>query len=1355
MAQIDVSSIPPTLFQELLGYLNFSSGVPDPRFLRNLNQLFGHLERATPARESWKLAGELLAERLTELANSSPAFQETEQARSVLRLAFDGVLPQYLEHHRDLLFHQSASGLLRPYFVGRVYEAVLREGPPWNEADRIVPAVLSVLNDFIGHRPVAVLHNTRKVEPYSHERVRPVPLYVAGAGISVGRYEALVAGALEVLKATDSGILRVAYFDPNLLDELSFDTRAYDFNHPVNKRPNYHFGQWDPHHIDNQGRYRRFVVQQTLLDALLERLEHMPELPQSELLAEASVVLAGTILMASGTSGSGPETFDSTVTLSTLLPQIAQYRDEFYRQVLGRMEGAHAQRLRDEAVSLRQPFAAARQHLNAQLARRRALQLQHVHLAIQFARLGYPDAATRQANVVPTASARMLCKIHCLVTAAEHAMDRGKLAEALDFLPQAESLLDSGIQCGAIVDPWNILGFGGQFSLFPSPENSVPDLRVDDLLELMEHIFNLYARLWHAAVVADDQQTFARAAQLLQARAEWWDRYATTSVSGVKRVSGRENYEAAAHVAEALAAWHKAGSAAADTAFWRPHVEKFDSPHTYARVVEALLEKHRLAESQALVMHWLSQAETVALEEGPSSLHRLATELLRQMIDQAFVCAEQHRQCEDKGVATVEHSGGHSSAAHRRPIERFFDHLEANADTLWQVPELETARELLGDAGGGSDTGDDDESEGDDIYGAAYEDVVYRDSTGDGNDADMLEAGGDITDYELEGESSRLAARLTFLGTVARLWKWVAVTAADWQSRHAIVGDQVTPGAKPGGNPLATCEAIRSWRQQAVVNCERLSELMQTIERQPLVASSSSQEALVEYDRRRVIKETLLEKVIATSVAMREAELLFDSLLQSSEPPKQAAQVEEFWQESTALWRALVHNDAQQVRDRWPAFLSAVRHLPLLYVPLTKGGDARKITAARSLQQNFRELLRRLPRLGLLRETCQLIQAARAMERDHPLGAGAVTEFDRLFEVGYKAIVESLVESSVGWKTAPRGRGETADSQLIDALQQVTESLLSEWLTHSRTLRLSVLEKVAGEKDWEGLLKFVEKYGQDLFTQRFFNLANLRAILHQSVDRWLDQLAADPEAADELSIVADLDGSLARADAKRHLGLVIEAVVENFAEYRDYNATTTQSDRGELVYMLLDFLRVKVAYERVHWNLRPVMMAHEVLVRRGRGGAAELWRQAMAERTADTAEQHVRRLTQLQKKYGMRLPTVADRLAERFVRPLTIDRVRALVRPAAEHARQGEQSPEFEQLEIEAVSLADEPTGAGLDLPDWLMSLEEEVDRACSPYARIDMSAELIDRMPRVRLTWEQIQEQLANWEVKFLEDKS
>ena len=69
-----------------------------------------------------------------------------------------------------------------------------------------------------------------------------------------------------------------------------------------------------------------------------------------------------------------------------------------------------------EAAERRQPFGGARQHLNAQLARRRASQLEHVHLAQIFARMGYVEAAARQANVVPCASARMLCQIDCLLS---------------------------------------------------------------------------------------------------------------------------------------------------------------------------------------------------------------------------------------------------------------------------------------------------------------------------------------------------------------------------------------------------------------------------------------------------------------------------------------------------------------------------------------------------------------------------------------------------------------------------------------------------------------------------------------------------------------------------------------------------------------------------------------------------------------------------------------------------------------------------------------------------------------------------------------------------------------------------
>ena len=248
--------------------------------------------------------------------------------------------PPIATFHADLLFHQTEETLFGAFFVGRACEAILQQGAPWDETERIVRGALSRLNDYIGHRPVAALE-TRRHEPYPHEWLRPVPLYIEGAGVEIGRYHDVVTRALEILRATDEYILRAAHFDPALLEELAFDPRAYDFDHPVNKRPNYHFGQWDPHHIDNAGRYRRFVVQQVTLEALMARVDEGGEVPHEQLLFEAAAVLAGTMLMASGISGSGPGAHDSTVTLSSLLPTVAAYRDAFYEQLI-RAGGAGA-----------------------------------------------------------------------------------------------------------------------------------------------------------------------------------------------------------------------------------------------------------------------------------------------------------------------------------------------------------------------------------------------------------------------------------------------------------------------------------------------------------------------------------------------------------------------------------------------------------------------------------------------------------------------------------------------------------------------------------------------------------------------------------------------------------------------------------------------------------------------------------------------------------------------------------------------------------------------------------------------------------------------------------------------------
>ncbi len=1297
--------------QELLGYLNFSSGTSDPQFLRNLNELFGAVESSQCGGTASHLAvAAILEARLAELAGQSLAFQDVEQARAVLRLTLDALPGRYREFHRDLLFHQSDAAIWRPFFVGRAFEAVLEQGAPWDETDRVLEGAITKLNDYIGHRPVAVLLSTQRMEPYPHEWIRPIPLFVRGAGVSVGRYQSIVELALEILRTTDPAILRQAQFDPQLLDELAMDPRAYDFDHPVNKRPNYHFGQWDPHHMDLQGRYRRFVVQQVTLDVLLERVERPGELPPGEVLVEAAAVLCGTMLMASGTSGSGPDAHDSTTTLSGLLPRIAGYRDAFYERFIKQLGGSHGERLRAEAVIGKQPLAAARQHLNQHLARRRAAQLEHVHLSLLHARMGYPQAAVNQAHVVPVASARMACEILCRLTAGHLAIDAGRLEEASEALKEIEDFLHRAIACGALVDPWNILGFQGQFSLFPSPENSVPDHRLDQLIELVEQTLGLYARLWSEAARRDAPLQTVLAPRMSKL-AQWWDQFAATSVPSIEAFSGAEAYDSARQVADALKAFHKAGAAAGDIAFWRKRVALFNSPKTYALVVGALWQKPDLVAAMALLMQWLSQAGQIALKQGDYSFHALAQRWLSE------ICVNPER------AGAIE-----TPAVDRRVLVRkFFESLEANAEDYWQVPSLD----LLGtgqERAPRDAAYEEDEDDGSRLFRAAYDDVVYIDSTGDGVDADMLESGGPpATDFELEQEAQRIGERLAFLRTVALLWKRAVLTCGSKSS-----------------SPVPD-ESLARWLDQATENEDRLSDLLHAIDERRIPVPTASRDSLLEFDRRRSVKEALVEKTIAATTETADAARSIRAALGDAKRPTAESLVD-------GLLQAVYQGNAPRVRQLWPEFLADLRPRSLLYVPLNRGGDPVRLARVRTLQQALRELLQGLPRLGLLSETCQLIETARLMESANPVGPGAISEFDRMFAAGYEAIVETLTCVSQDWPASPADP-DKPDNDLVECLEQVTESLLKQWLAHSRTLRLSVLEKIADEKSWNALVKFVEAYGRDLFTQRFLNLGNLRAILHQGIDAWLTRLEENPEPGEELRLLEDLGGKLPRAEAVKHLSIAIEAIVENYAEYRDYNSTTTQSDRGDVLYTLLDFLRLRVQYDRVAWHLKPLLAAHAMLVRRGRSAAAEMWRRALAERTGELADTLQNRYDELRKQYAMRLPTIGDRLAERFIRPLAIDRVRALIKPAMDRVRHrpvAAEAPDnaFEQLEQEIEELTQEPTGIGFEVPGWLQSLEQEVEQQCRALSHFDRPEESHWSLDQTKLTLEEVQRQLSGWEL-------
>lgn len=1386
--------------RQVLGYLNFSSGKSDPKSLSALNRLYRKAIAGTPGQTTpfaglppWLTIRQWLQDRLETLREENPIFRESQQASQVLQLVWLYLLPDYLDYHSDLLFHQEPEGLLNGLFLGRAIESVLQQGAPWTEVDRIVSGAIQQINDSVGYRPVAVLEG-RRLEPYPHEWLRPVPLYIRDVGVAYGPYCGIIERTLAILRRTSPHILIDAQYDPNMLDELALDPRAYDFDHPVNKRPNYYFGQWDPNLMDGSGYYRRFVLQQVTVDALLARVQQQSELPHEELLTEAAAVLAGTMLMASGISGGCANAFASTTTLIGLLSHIANYRDAFYAEFLETTTGAHRERLLAEAAIRRQPLGGARQELNTNLARLRAAQVERVQLARIFARMGNATAAKDESDDVQVPSARILCRIDCLLTIGNQLLRRNELEKASEIPEQIFDLIQRGIECGALVDPWNILGFAGNFPRFIGSDATVVDDRVRELVQIMEQLFGLLARIWREAA-ANDQEVLCDATEARFRRiCEWWRKYAAHEVSDVQATDPQESLESSQLVARALRLWNRGGAAAGDLKFWTPHADIFDSPKAYALVIEALLDRGDFVSCMALLVHWLSSAGRVGLQSGNTSYSDLARMWLERLFERTH--AEPHG-----GDASPEASqepspnpSASGSSLNRSDlmriwslVEKFFDYLEANGESFWLVPSFQLAsmkkrrRRRKGEdagqlQGSGADPEDGTESS-EALFDAAYDGFTYEDKTDDGIEGSIFEEGSD-TNEELLAESKRIGEHLTFLAALAQMWKLVAQSTLSLSetSSNASFAEQKA-------NVLA---AIHRWTQQCLVNRDGLIELLNQVRDFSIDRGGTDTDSMTRYDRQRVIKESLMERILASAVETADAgRMLLGSLLahcgdrQAVQPLLESLPNDE--RLAAELYGDLMAGRRESVDASFAQFLSAIRNERLLYVSLARGGNPGEILVARVRRRALTHLLTWLPRQGFYFHACRLVDTARHMEHQHPVGHGAVTEFDDLFQNAFKSLVRGLIRNAYQWQAqAPNTRRTSRlrltqsnlekpidaviwqsmeldsivdqnppepDSEvLVPLLEQLTEILLSSWLSHSRTLRLSILETVEGTATWNQLSGFIQKYGKGIFTQGFLRLSHVRAILHQGVGHWLEQATLNQDAEEIRPLLDAIEaGEISLEESQRWLAVVFEAIIDHFTEYKDYNSTTTQSDRGEMLYMLLDFLRLRVRYDRVCWNLKPVFWAHEVLVHNGCQQSAQQWRRALSDRVAREADQYLEKLAKLQEAFAMKMPTVADRLNERFVKPMAIDRMRALIRPAMRQLRSNdrEESRAFDLLVQEAHLMMREPTGVGLEIPAWLIMLEEEVDRVLHHHLQLPQLQRLEKAVPSLLVTQEEIQKQL------------
>jgi len=81
-----------------------------------------------------------------------------------------------------------------------------------------------------------------------------------------------------------------------------------------------------------------------------------------------------------------------------------------------------------------------------------------------------------------------------------------------------------------------------------------------------------------------------------------------------------------------------------------------------------------------------------------------------------------------------------------------------------------------------------------------------------------------------------------------------------------------------------------------------------------------------------------------------------------------------------------------------------------------------------------------------------------------------------------------------------------------------------------------------------------------------------------------------------LKLIDDLQsGTLDRRDAVEALSIVYNILIDKYDRFMDYNATTTQSDYGEMLHVLFSFLMLYALYDREAWNLMPERITHRVL----------------------------------------------------------------------------------------------------------------------------------------------------------------
>jgi len=156
---------------------------------------------------------------------------------------------------------------------------------------------------------------------------------------------------------------------------------------------------------------------------------------------------------------------------------------------------------------------------------------------------------------------------------------------------------------------------------------------------------------------------------------------------------------------------------------------------------------------------------------------------------------------------------------------------------------------------------------------------------------------------------------------------------------------------------------MRHWIEQAIRNHRRLLELLEAVRRYRIPMAGTDPDALMQYDRQRLVKDALLERIATACVDVSSVgqTMLAALASRSNDHDREIEELADaFGDEASMMVRviaAVLRGDNSQVTQLWPALLETLAGKSLLYVPLSKEGNTRQIVAARCRQCQMQDLL--------------------------------------------------------------------------------------------------------------------------------------------------------------------------------------------------------------------------------------------------------------------------------------------------------------------------------------------------------------------------------------------------------------